>query len=191
MPSILVLSRKLESANVMKSFLCASNMRDITCIQDVSEARMTLQRKAFDIIIVDLPYTMDKHELSFVLSLSEAGDAFIIVLIKKEQYPMIRDKVEKFGVFTVSKPILADVFTQVLSFATAAKQRYQQYQVKNEKLLDKISEIKFVDRAKCLLIEHEYMSEAQAHKYIEKQAMNERMTRKSIAEQVIQKYEEG
>ena len=48
-----------------------------------------------------------------------------------------------------------------------------------------------IDRAKCLLIENEYLTEEEAHKQIEKTAMNERVTRKAIAQRIIAEYEEG
>ena len=41
----------------------------------------------------------------------------------------------------------------------------------------------------CLLLEHEHMNEQQAHKYLEKKAMNARLTRLQLAKAVIRKYE--
>lgn len=41
----------------------------------------------------------------------------------------------------------------------------------NERLQEKIAEIRLVDRAKCALIQYADMTEPQAHRYIEKQAM--------------------
>lgn len=190
MPSILILTRKTESAKIMKSFLHAHNLQNIYVIQDVAEARHYLSSKAVDIVLLDTPFTLDQHELSFALSIIEQKHIFLIVLVKKEQYASVCEKVEAFGIFTLQKPIIKDVFTQVLSFANASFHRNQRYQEKNEKLLDKIKEIKLVDRAKCLLIEHAFMSESDAHKYIEKQAMDHRVRRGEIARAVIEKYVE-
>ena len=41
----------------------------------------------------------------------------------------------------------------------------------NTKLKKKLEELRLVDRAKCMLIAYEGMSETQAHRHIEKQAM--------------------
>ena len=49
-------------------------------------------------------------------------------------------------------------------------------------------EIRLVNRAKWLLIEHQEMNESDAHRYIEKQAMDRCVTRRTIAEGVIKAY---
>ena len=46
-----------------------------------------------------------------------------------------------------------------------------------------------MERAKYVLIEHLGFSEEQAHRYIEKQAMDRRMTRRGIAEGILNTYE--
>ena len=47
-----------------------------------------------------------------------------------------------------------------------------------------------VSRAKCCLVEHEHMTEAEAHRYIEKQAMDTRRDRTEIAQEVLENYED-
>lgn len=190
MPHILVLAHKPENAQVMKSFLHQQGLHDITYIEKESEVRPLLATKSFQIILVDLPFTKDKHELSFCLSLREASNAFVMVLVKKEQYHSVKERIQKFGIFTIAKPILADVFMQSLDMAIAFSYRQIEAEKRNNILLDKIKEIKLVDRAKCLLIETHNMSEQEAHKYIEQKAMNTRMTRNEIASMIIKKASE-
>ena len=62
-------------------------------------------------------------------------------------------------------------------------------QSENTKLHQKIQEIRLVDRAKCTLIQDLHMTEQDAHRYIEKQAMDLRMTRREIAEEILKTYE--
>ena len=45
-----------------------------------------------------------------------------------------------------------------------------------------------MSRAKCALIENMKLTEAEAHKYIEKQAMNSRKTRRELAEDILRLY---
>lgn len=61
--------------------------------------------------------------------------------------------------------------------------------MRNRSLKDRLSEIKVIDRAKCLLMEHEQLSEAQAHRYLEKRAMDSQMSRLQVAEQLLKKYQ--
>ena len=53
---------------------------------------------------------------------------------------------------------------------------------------EKIDEIRLVNRAKWLLIECLSMTEADAHRYIEKQAMDLRLSKREVAENIIKTY---
>jgi len=59
----------------------------------------------------------------------------------------------------------------------------------NETLKQRMEDIAVIDRAKMLLISHLAFSEAQAHRYIEKQAMDMRATKRAIAEEILKTYE--
>ena len=50
--------------------------------------------------------------------------------------------------------------------------------------------IRIINRAKLLLVQHLQMTETEAHKYIEKQAMNTSKPRRTIAENIIRTYED-
>ena len=58
-----------------------------------------------------------------------------------------------------------------------------------ETLKQRMEDIAVIDRAKMLLISHLAFSEAQAHRYIEKQAMDMRATKRAIAEEILKTYE--
>ena len=59
----------------------------------------------------------------------------------------------------------------------------------NQKLQDKLEEIRLIDRAKCVLIQYLNMTEQQAHRYIEKQSMDLRQSRVVTAESILKTYE--
>ena len=71
----------------------------------------------------------------------------------------------------------------------ASRKRVSYLENENLRLQKKIDEIRLVDRAKCILIQYLQMTEAQAHKYIEKQAMNLRQSRLQTAESILKTYE--
>ena len=60
--------------------------------------------------------------------------------------------------------------------------------VENEKLAGKIDEFRIIDRAKWVLIDYLKMSEEQAHRYIEKQAMDLRIPRIEAAKNILKTY---
>ena len=59
----------------------------------------------------------------------------------------------------------------------------------NQKLQNKLEEIRLIDRAKCVLIQYLNMTEQQAHRYIEKQSMDLRQSRVVTAESILKTYE--
>ena len=76
-----------------------------------------------------------------------------------------------------------------IKYICISRKKYLGLQSENERLKVKISEIRLIDRAKCILIQYLNMSEPQAHRYIEKQAMDLRVTKKEIAENILKTYE--
>ena len=52
-----------------------------------------------------------------------------------------------------------------------------------------VREVRLVARAKCILMQYLNMTEAQAHRYIEKQAMDMRLSRLNVAENILKTYE--
>lgn len=58
----------------------------------------------------------------------------------------------------------------------------------NARLREKLAAEKLVCRAKCLLVERRGFSEAEAHRYIEKLAMDTQETRRSVAQRTIKEY---
>lgn len=52
-----------------------------------------------------------------------------------------------------------------------------------------LSEIKLVNRAKCVLIEYLRISEKEAHRQIQKRAMDQRITLTEVAMDILKTYE--
>ena len=53
---------------------------------------------------------------------------------------------------------------------------------------EKMEEIRIVNRAKWLLISELKMDEPQAHRYIEKQAMDRCISKREVADEIIKTY---
>lgn len=73
--------------------------------------------------------------------------------------------------------------------ALAANRRIEKLLREKRTLLKKIDDIRIVDRAKLILMQNMGYTEAQAHKQIEKRAMNERLSRAEVAMNILKTYE--
>ena len=70
----------------------------------------------------------------------------------------------------------------------ATRERMRQMQARQATVEEKIEEIRLVNRAKWLLIECLSMTEPEAHRYIEKQSMDARISKREVAENIIKTY---
>ena len=113
----------------------------------------------------------------------------IIAYIKNDIADAVSAKVEDYGVFVIEKPLNRQFVYKSIKYIYISRKKFLGLQSENERLKVKISEIRLIDRAKCILIQYLNMSEPQAHRYIEKQAMDLRVTKKEIAENILKTYE--
>ena len=58
-----------------------------------------------------------------------------------------------------------------------------------QRLQEKMEDLRLIGRAKCLLIQYSHMTEQEAHRWIEQRSMDQRVTRRRVAEEILQKYE--
>ena len=71
---------------------------------------------------------------------------------------------------------------------TCARERIRKTEKKTLSIEEKMNEIRTVNRAKWLLISELKMTEPEAHRYIEKQAMDRCVPKSLVAEEIIKTY---
>lgn len=118
------------------------------------------------------------------------GGAQVMLVVPGEHFDAVSAICENDGVLTLAKPINKTVFWSALKLARAAQNRLTRIQAENSQLKQKIGDIRIVDRAKCILISHLNMGEREAHRHIEKQAMDRRTTKRAVAEDILKTYED-
>ena len=72
---------------------------------------------------------------------------------------------------------------------SSARERLRKSEKKALSIEEKMEEIRLANRAKWLLIDELKMSEPDAHRYIEKQAMDRCVSKREVAEEIIKTYE--
>ena len=92
------------------------------------------------------------------------------------------------GVFVIPKPTSRMLVSQALSLMICARERLRNAEKKAVKAESKLDEIRIVNKAKWMLIDHEGFSEAEAHRYIEKSAMDAGITKRLVAQLIIDSY---
>ena len=75
-----------------------------------------------------------------------------------------------------------------MKVAIAVQYKVQILSSQTVKLKVKMEEIRLINRAKMLLMQCLKMTEQEAHRYLEKEAMDRGMKRMAVAEEVIKTY---
>ena len=147
---------------------------------------MLLETSA-DIVIINAPL---RDEFGTQLAQNLADDNLaVILLVPGESYDQVCYKVEDDGVLTLGKPLSSQALQTAIRLATALRAKLQKLDKKNQALQEKMQDIRTVNRAKWLLMEQLRMTENEAHYYIEKQAMDMRLSRREVAENIIRSYD--
>lgn len=155
--------------------------------EDAGEARRLMLDSPVDIVIINTPLS-DDFGVELALDLAERSTG-VLLLVKNELYDQVCYKVEDSGVLTMGKPMTRQGFYSAVKLLSAMTARLSKMEKANRTLQEKMADIRVVNRAKWLLIEHHHMKEQDAHYFIEKQAMDTRMSRREVAENIIRTYD--
>ena len=185
--SILVVSRSDKMFGVLNDLLNGRFYYEIKQAASVGEAKRMTLVQSFDIVVINAPLK-DETGIEFAVNLSSDNSTGVLLLINNEYYDRVLDEVMGCGVLTVSKPLSKQTLYETVNLIAATNFRLKKLEHKNAKLTAKMEEIRIVNHAKWVLIENLGLSEEEAHKIIEKQAMDTRQTRREVAETVLKTY---
>ena len=185
--SVLIVSGTEKGAKLVSGILEPGEFSPVLCVSSAGEAQRLLSQTSFDVIVINTPLK-DEFGIDFALNASQDTFAGIMLIVRAEMFDQTAYKVENSGVFTVSKPNSSRMFYQCIRLAVAVRERLRSVEKKNQSLQAKMDEIRIVNRAKWVLIKRLNMDENDAHRYIEKQAMDMRVPRRVIADDIIKMY---
>lgn len=185
--SVLVVSASEKFRSSLRALLSPSRYDPVCEVRDKSTATRTLLEADYDIVVINTPLP-DEFGTRLALDICESSAAGVMLLVKAEHYPDISGRVSDSGVMVLSKPTSSQMLLQSLSLLCSTRQRLRRFEQKAASVEEKMAEIRIVNRAKWLLIGQLKMTEEQAHRYIEKQAMDRCVSRREIAENIISTY---
>lgn len=190
MERALIVCDSAKGTDFYKSFLKENGIIDVVVVENGPLAKRTILEYDFDICIINTPIGGETGE-QLSIDIAEKNICQVILFVSAERIEEVTEHVEDYGVITVSKPINKQLFWQALKLARVAQRRINMAHKENLKLEKKLEDMKLVSRAKLLLITNLGITEEGAHKYIEKEAMDMRLTRVEVAKTIIETYEKG
>ncbi len=183
----LLVSGSERGREQLKDLLAGSAYRVSVAVGNGGEARRSLLTAGADLVVVNAPL-VDEFGADLACDAAERG-LNVILLVKGELVDEVRAKVNPAGVLTLGKPFSKERFHEALTLLDVFRPRMAKLEDENRTLRMKLEEVKVVCRAKCLLVEYRKLTEPEAHRLIEKEAMDRRLTRRAVAERIIKEWE--
>ena len=186
-PKEQVYSVLIVSGSEKFNTLPAGKYQPIKVTSGVGAAKRELLERSYDIVIINTPLP-DDYGTRLAIDLSSEIGIGVMLFVKSENFDEVYNQVTDYGVLTVSKPASGQIVLQSMLLLCATRERLRRMEQKTASLEEKMEEIRLVNRAKWALINEFGMNEAEAHRYIERKAMNGCITKRRAAEEIIEKY---
>lgn len=162
----------------------------VNCIvcSTAAEARRASLCRPIDMFVINSGL-IDEHGNELAIAISEAHDCGGVYIDDYMRIEQIEDDLNRFGIIALSRPLTRSALLEAVRLITVSNARVRALKAKNEELSVKLEDLKFVSRAKIALMRSLGYSEEQAHKFIEKKAMDMHTTRRKVAMDILKTYE--
>ncbi len=188
-PYALLVSSTQRGQEQLKALLEGSGFRPEALAGNGGEARRALLSSGADLVVVNAPLP-DEFGHNLACDAAERG-LNAILLVKSELLEEVRARVAPSGALALGKPLSRERFHEALALLNVFRSRLEKAEMDNRKLAAKLEEVKLVCRAKCLLVEYRRLTEPEAHRYIEKEAMDRHLTCRTVAEEILEELGNG
>ena len=185
--SVLAISTREKFYTSLRGLLPEDRYSPLCWESDVTSARRLLLERTFDIVVISTPLP-DEFGTKLALHIIDKSSAGVLLLVKVEHYPDLAARLAPQGILLLQKPTTPPLLLQSMQLLCGTRERLRRMEEKTATIEEKMAEIRMVNRAKWLLIDQLKMTEQEAHRYIEKQAMDRCTTRREIALGIIKTY---
>lgn len=186
--SVLIVSASENLNKNLRDMLPCSKYDPVKPVSNVSAAKRELADRDFDFLIINSPLP-DDDGVRFSIDAVEHKNTVVLLLVRSEIYAETFEALAESGVFVIPKPVSRTSMNLALDWLISARERMRKSEKKVMSVEEKMAEIRLVNRAKWMLISELKMTEPDAHRYIEKQAMDRCVAKGKIAQEIIKTYE--
>ncbi len=186
---VLLVSASDSFNNKTKDLLPVNEYWPVHTARSVGEARRSFAAGKYDLVVINTPLP-DDFGTSFAIDLAEDTPVGVLIFVKSDIYESVFTKLTDYGIAVLSKPANLQLTAQTFRILCATRERLRRMENRQKTVEEKISEVRLVNKAKWQLIQQRGMTEDEAHRYIEKQAMDRRLSKKEIAEELTAKEDQ-
>lgn len=162
----------------------------INCVvcSTAAEARQISLCRPFDLFVI---YSGLIDELGNVLAMNiaDANDCGGVYIDEGMRIEQISEELNNCGIVTLVRPVTKTALLEAVRLVAVSNVRVQRLKTENEELSARLEDMKYIVRAKIVLMRSLGYSEEQAHKYIDKKAMESRLSKRKVAIDILTTYE--
>ncbi len=188
MERAIIISKNQKASEFFEKFLIAHKIRDITHASSSARAMRAVGEQVYDLAIIVAPLS-DMNASQLAKELATKPELQVMLFAKEELLAEGESELLAYGIITQPIPISRSGMLQAYKLAVAFSHKIKGLLNQTKDMQSRLKEIKKVDLAKCYIIEMEQKSEEEAHKYIEKLAMDMRKTKMQVAVEIIERYQ--
>ena len=185
--SVLTVSDTEKFTSSLSSLLPENTFDPVVRVSDAAMAKRAMLEREFDVVLIN-GTRADDRAAKLAIDVCSERNSVALLFVRRELYAEIYAKVTDFGVLTLPLPSSPQMVTQALDWVRATRERMRKYEKTAYTVQQKMEEIRAVNRAKWLLIDVLKMTESDAHRYIEKQAMDRCVSKLEVAKGIINTY---
>lgn len=182
---LIVSSQKILNHDI-KEILLKERISIITFCDQLDQIEAECKKTPYDMLIVNEGSINDFQD---ILTYHKNFSCTIVYMQHKVSDDYLK-QCRAHHIIILMKPIKKHVFTQMLQICIQSQLQIKENNQKLQALNQRYQELKIIHQAKYLLMEQKHLKESQAHRMIEKQAMDNRCSKLVIAQRYIKKYKE-
>lgn len=177
---VVIAVNNFETSEKLRNILSNAGYYIVAATKSGNE--LTRIVRSNDISIVLIGYKLSDMTIMDVYN--NIGELTSFLAIVNEQH---KDYIqEQTDIFCITSPINNLILLNSIDMIIQSERRFGLYKKKINTLEQKIADRKFVDKAKGKLMKKEILSEEEAFRYIQKQAMDRRKTIREIADEILE-----
>ena len=160
---------------------------DRISVSDGKNSRELLENGSYSLVVVNAPLE-EEFGLELAVFAAKKGCG-VIISASSKVCGEIAKKIGSLDIFVLPRPLNKALLLQTFRFVMLSKEHSNVLQNEKEQLESKLRDVRLIDRAKCVLVEYLRISEADAHRQIQKRAMDMRVSQVTVAQDILKTYE--
>lgn len=183
----LIVAANKQISSALSSAVKRSGAENIALAFDTVSAKRMISDRQFGLTVIYVEnFAPQDFEIARAAAMRGGG---VIVVAACRYTDAVAKSLEDDGIIVLSKPLSHVELFQAIKVIRATNNRIAHLIEEKRDLLKKLDDVRLISRAKLILMQNMGYTEEQAHKHIEKRAMDMRRTRAEVAIDILKTYE--